>query len=164
MLFFLLILPIYSKLLTDYRYYTTEFDIIICPNMPIEIYDSVESAVLNTNYLNYFKMNFYYQTNNLPVFICITDTPSQTYFGQFTMGIDINNKLLLTPNSLYNVLLHEFGHVMGLDHSNSQGMMNYTLTATNINDTLYFVNDQKKLWWSYFDHYNIYKSFMRVVN
>lgn len=58
--------------------------------------------------------------------------------------IIINNILSYYPNNLYNVMLHEIGHSLGLKHSTKAGMMNYTVRKRDG----YLLPDPRKLWWS----------------
>jgi hypothetical protein len=62
-------------------------------------------------------------------------------------NIWISNKLLYKPNTLYNVLLHEVLHSMGLNHSNEQGMMNYSIhVGYNWYGSKEIIDDDMKLW------------------
>ena len=60
------------------------------------------------------------------------------YFGKTvidtvtsTTNITVKTELLRYPNLLYNVLLHEVGHSLGLKHSDKYGIMNYSLLTIN---------------------------------
>ena len=68
-------------------------------------------------------------------------------------NIFINNKLLYLPNTLYNVVLHELLHAVGLHHSNEPGMMSYAITENWFG---YPVNDERKLWLSIDDLRGLY--------
>ena len=48
------------------------------------------------------------------------------------------------PNTLYNVLLHEILHGLGLKHSKEKGMMNYSITVDDKGP----LEDHHKLWLS----------------
>ena len=48
------------------------------------------------------------------------------------------------PNTLYNVLLHEILHSLGLKHSLLKGMMNYSITVDNKRP----IEDHHKMWLS----------------
>ena len=65
----------------------------------------------------------------------------------------INNKLLHLPNTLYNVVLHEMLHAIGLDHSDEPGMMSY---AINENWFGYPKEDERKMWLSIDDLQGLY--------
>jgi len=67
--------------------------------------------------------------------------------------IYISNELLDKPNTLYNVLLHEVLHSVGLDHSTNEGMMKYAITETYWGN---IVDDQRKLWPSVDDLTGLY--------
>ena len=47
-------------------------------------------------------------------------------------------------NTLYNVLLHEMLHSLGLKHSKEKGMMNYSITV----DDKMPIEDHHKMWLS----------------
>ena len=67
--------------------------------------------------------------------------------------IHISNKLLDKPTTLYNVLLHEVLHSVGLDHSTSEGLMKYSITQTFWGSV---ENDQRRLWLSIDDLSGLY--------
>ena len=67
--------------------------------------------------------------------------------------IYINNKLLYLPNTLYNVLLHEILHSIGLAHSDKQGIMSYAISETWYG---YPKEDERKLWLSIDDLQGLY--------
>ena len=61
-------------------------------------------------------------------------------------NIYINNNLLYKPNTLYNVVLHETLHALGLDHNNGEpGMMSYAITQNILG---YPLDDNRRLWLS----------------
>lgn len=59
--------------------------------------------------------------------------------------IIINHKLLKSKNTIYNVLLHEVVHSIGLNHTNEFGIMNYSLTMNERNEIL---EDRKRIYLS----------------
>lgn len=62
-------------------------------------------------------------------------------------NIWISDKLLYKPNTLYNVVLHEVLHSMGLNHSNERGMMNYSIrVGYNWYGGMEIIDDDMKLW------------------
>jgi hypothetical protein len=69
------------------------------------------------------------------------------HYGYALVGlyseIFINDILLDTPNTLYNVLLHEVTHVLGGVHSDRPGIMNYSLLL-NFDGSVH--EDDRKLW------------------
>ena len=60
-------------------------------------------------------------------------------------AISISNKLLSYPNTLYNVVLHEILHSLGLDHSPEDGLMSYAVTQNWFGGV---EDDDRKLWLS----------------
>ena len=70
-----------------------------------------------------------------------------TYYNRSTFTATlINNKLLNYPKAMYNVLLHELLHTIGLDHNNlaEPGMMSsYSL---NVDTTGKITEDTTILW------------------
>ena len=78
-------------------------------------------------------------------------------------NIWISNILLDKPNTLYNVVLHEILHSMGLNHSYKQGMMNYSVRIDyNWYGRLEVLDDPEKLWISNDDRQGL--RFLRNVH
>ena len=67
--------------------------------------------------------------------------------------IHISNKLLNSPNTLYNVVLHEVLHSVGLNHSSKEGMMKYVMSE---NWWAGVIEDQRELWLSIDDLSGLY--------
>lgn len=86
------------------------------------------------------------------------------HYGYMTPSVDgnktnitISNNLFPYLNTLYNVILHELLHSVGLNHNNGeQGMMSYSITMTNWFRSV--KNDCRKLWISIDDVNGILKS------
>ena len=66
--------------------------------------------------------------------------------------IEISYRLLNYPTTLYNVMLHEILHSVGLKHSNQAGVMNYSM-FTNRNTVM---EDQRRIWLSSDDLMGLY--------
>ena len=66
--------------------------------------------------------------------------------------IEISYRLLNYPTTLYNVVLHELLHSVGLKHSTEAGVMNYSV-FTNRNTV---VEDKRKIWLSSDDILGLY--------
>ena len=71
-----------------------------------------------------------------------------------TTNIYIKDELINKPNTLYNVVLHEVLHSLGLDHTYTEGMMNYTVSLDWFGN---IKNDDRKLWMSIDDYNGIQK-------
>lgn len=67
--------------------------------------------------------------------------------------IHISNKLLTSPNTLYNVVLHEVLHSVGLHHSSKEGMMKYAVSKNWWGEV---IEDQRELWLSIDDLSGLY--------
>jgi len=69
-----------------------------------------------------------------------------TQFGYPMTNIYIAIRHLPYPNTLYNVVLHESLHALGLGHSDKPGIMNYSITVDGFSNRI--INDNKRLWLS----------------
>ena len=84
--------------------------------------NTISVSYTNDNYFGYTKL---YSTNE-------TD-------------IIINHKLLKTKNTLYNVLLHEIVHSIGLNHTLVPSVMNYTIFMNERNE---IIEDRRRIYLS----------------
>lgn len=84
-----------------------------------------------------------------------------THYGPYfnETDITIDNRLLGSETNLYNVVLHEFLHSLGLDHTEVKGMMNYSVQPTVYG----YVRDKEKLYLAV-DDYNGMKNTFDEVN
>jgi len=96
---------------------------------------------------------FQLSENETTGYICNQQSDNLGYTSISKDSIDqntniwISNKLLYKPNTLYNVVLHEVLHSMGLNHSNKQGMMNYSIrVGYNRYGGMEIIDDDIKLW------------------
>ena len=112
------------------------------PNFYIDDEDNTgEICMIKDNKIkNYGYMSWKYNTNYTNIFI--------------------HNDLLYTPNTLYNVLLHEVLHSYGLNHSNIEGMMNYTVSVNMWGNV---IEDERKLWISYDDIMGLNKLYFDTI-
>ena len=91
--------------------------------------------------------------------ICTVDTNAfyaRTQTIQDSNGlhtaIEISDRLLNYPTSLYNILLHEMLHSVGLKHSDEVGVMNYSVLIQR--NTV--VEDRRRIWLSSDDIMGLY--------
>lgn len=109
------------------------------PNFYLGDDNTGEICMMNSE-TNYGYMSWKYGTNYTDVFI--------------------HQDLLYTPNTLYNVLLHEILHSFGLNHSDIEGMMNYTVS---VNMWGHVIEDERKLWISYDDIMGLNKLYFDTI-
>jgi predicted Zn-dependent protease len=115
----------------------------LCNNIDSKLYESI--YYIQDNVADFY-INDYYSSG----IICNININNNNIYGYTTIlknkktNIYINNKLLYYENNLYNVVLHEILHSMGLDHSDKPGIMNYSLKLNNN----VIINDNHKLWLS----------------
>ena len=86
--------------------------------------DSINSICDYKGYNGYFGYTSYYNDNK-------------------ETDVSISNILFSTPNTLFNTVLHEIVHTLGLNHTDKQGMMNYKL---RLNNDGYVIDDDRELW------------------
>ena len=125
----------------------------VCPSISPVLKDTIDEVVKHMN-LNGYPVII--QDANNTGTIC---NQHRGHYGYTTLNnnrtdIYINNKLFNTPNTLYNVLLHEVLHSIGLDHSQEQGIMSYAITENWYGSP---VNDNRFLWLSIDDLQGLYE-------
>jgi len=154
------------KLSDYYNSNKKAIDIYPCQYISEKLWDTANDAVSAVNDLDYFKIVLHrkHHLSDKVNTICETDDRSATVFytEYYPPRIDIviNNNLQYSTNSLYNVILHELGHTVGLAHSDTYGMMNYSVSLTG-QDNL-FIDDDRKLWLSNDDINGIANSYRDV--
>jgi len=113
-----------------------------CPSIDTRLLDTVNEISINFPRVQLGK-------NKTTGYICNQPGDNLGYTSILQGSVDqntniwISNKLLDTPNTLYNVVLHEVLHSMGLNHSDKQGMMNYSVRTTWFGNV---IDDPQKLW------------------
>ena len=111
--------------------------------------------------LRQLGLPFYIGTSNATGIIC---NNQDVHYGVMISSNDsvntdivISNDLLGYPNTLYNVILHEILHSLGLDHNNGEpGLMSHTVRVSSWFGSV--LNDCRKLWISSDDINGIIKS------
>jgi hypothetical protein len=82
-------------------------------------------------------------------------THTAGHYGSFSPvdnEIRLNEILQYYPNMSYNVIMHEILHSLGMDHSQKQGMMSYSIREYFVG---YPIEDQNKLWLSVDDVHGV---------
>ena len=121
----------------------TEIDFYFCDDIPDVLEDVTREVVDQLNTYELFKIelnetriehNFNDKNSICNTHLEWGDFGFCTHYIPFynETDITISNTILGIDTNLYNVVLHEFVHALGLDHSNtSMGIMNYTIQTTN---------------------------------
>ena len=117
-----------------------------CPDIDSRLLETC--AELSNNF-----PQFQVSGNETTGYICNQQSDNLGYTSLLKDSIEqntdiwISNKLLYKPNTLYNVVLHEVLHSMGLNHSNERGMMNYSIRiGYNWYGGMEIIDDDMKLW------------------
>ena len=118
-----------------------------CPNIDNRLLDMANEISDN---FNQFKISV---ANDTTGYICNQQSSNFGYTSILENSVEqntniwISNTLLDKPNTLYNVVLHEVLHSMGLNHSDKQGMMNYSVRiGYNWYGSMEIIDDERKLW------------------
>ena len=121
-----------------------------CPNIDNRLLETVNEL---SNNFPQFQLSSEKNLYNTTGYICNQQSENLGYTSilensiQQNTNIWISNKLLDKPNTLYNVVLHEVLHSMGLNHSDKQGMMNYSISVGyNWYGSMEIIDDGTKLW------------------
>lgn len=121
-----------------------------CPNIDNRLLETVNEL---SNNFPQFQLSRNKTSRNTTGYICNQQSDNFGYTSILKNSIDqntniwISNKVLDKPNTLYNVVLHEVLHSMGLNHSDKQGMMNYSITVGyNWYGSMEIIDDGTKLW------------------
>jgi len=148
----LLISQIMGYKILDYAKPSKEQEFKFCPFIDKRVIDDV-FAITNdlratTNY------NYIYKNDvNTKLTICNgnladKETAYTENFKNNNIEIHIDNNLLTYDYNLYNTLYHEIGHAIGMGHSDSRGIMNYSLDTDKHDNIL---DDTFKIWLSHDD-------------
>ena len=117
-----------------------------CPDIDNRLLDTVSEL---SNNFKQFQVSYGNETTG---YICNQQSDNLGYTAILENSIDqntniwISNKLLDKPNTLYNIVLHEVLHSMGLNHSNEQGIMNYSIRVGYNWFGMEIIDDNMKLW------------------
>jgi len=112
------------------------------------------------NYINDFNIHRViispWTASTIPILQNNINTISVSYANDYNLGftklyntsetdIIINKKLLKTPTTLYNVILHEIVHSLGLNHTTDYGTMSYNIFLDSDNN---IIEDRRKIYLS----------------
>ncbi len=154
----------------------TEIDFYFCDDIHPILQDVSKEVINQINTYELFKIKLNEETKiehkyNNKNSICNENLNNNIYseYGLCThyspffyeTDITISNTILGIDTNLYNVLLHEFLHALGLDHSNTKGMMNYTIQLTKNNG---IIKDNAKLYISIDDYFGIKYLYNKLQN
>lgn len=155
----------------------TEIDFYFCNDISPLLENVSKEVIQQINTYELFKIKLNEETKIEHKFndknsICNENLNNNVYseFGFCThyspffneTDITISNTILGIDTNLYNVVLHEFVHALGLDHSNtSKGMMNYTIQITENNG---IIKDSNKLYISIDDYKGIQYLYNKLEN
>jgi len=158
---FLSILPlIFSyKMFDFYNLTSNPIPLYKCCNIEPKLLDTTKLAIDHINSHNIInitlKEELYSHEINDVNSICSYNDGEYDEYG-FTLLTDtdedvyINKKLLETNNTLYNVVLHELVHLMGMDHSTEPSIMSYKVSVKypSLFGSSSIEEDRSKLWLS----------------
>ncbi len=120
-----------------------------CPSVNEVVRESCEDVITNLNQYDILQINLK-QGYTEPIYqngineICDFDGTKQkgsygytTTQGDNETDIFISDDLLYTPTTMYNVIYHEFIHAVGgLNHTDTDGIMNYKIRVNTQNRIL----------------------------
>ncbi len=100
-------------------------------NIQLAFEDQIEEGYNNVNTITHFSQSNYKD---------LQYGYTQYYFNSNETDIFINEYLKYYPTVYYNVLLHEFIHALGLNHTDVASIMNYSIS---LSDNGYILPDKK---------------------
>jgi hypothetical protein len=117
-----------------------------CPDIDNRLLETVREL---SNHFPQFQLS----DGNTTGYICNQYSDNLGYTSILENSVEqntniwISDELLDVPNTMYNVVLHEVLHSMGLNHSDKQGMMNYSIRVRyNWYGGFDVLDDPQKLW------------------
>jgi hypothetical protein len=153
------------KLLDHVHFNFQPGDIVYCDNIDYRLLETLDTIVDELNHVNNFGLIL---TDKQERFHLNATTICNKQIDGFRFGhfippdeIVIADKVLNYENTMYNVVLHEILHYLGLNHSIEKGMMNYKVrTVMNSINRLQIKNDQRKLWLSIDDYLGLIEIYL----
>ena len=163
-----------SYMLLPYRNISSpDINFYGCTEISTDLIDTTKSVMRKLNEYDLFKFSYideieYGHGKNGFNTICNLDLDEESssrfgycrnyspYFNESDIGISDK----LSGNNLYNVVLHELIHSVGLDHTLIPGIMNYSIIST----TNGYVRDNNKLWLSVDDYSGMKFTYSEVVD
>lgn len=147
------------KLNSFWNHYEKVYQITPCEDIIESIYEQGLSVMNQLNRYDMFILQYkntsYRESdvNQERITYCQGgEGESFTRFSENSMDVRIGIDLVYHPNVLFNVILHEFVHMMGLVHSEHPGIMNYSILLDRF---MYIKEDNSRLWISPDDYTGI---------
>ncbi len=152
------------KLNRFWNHYEKVYHITPCENIIESIYDQGINVMNHINSYDMFILQYkntsYRESeeNQERITYCQGgERESFTSFSENSMDVRIGIDLIYHPNVLFNVILHEFVHMMGLIHSDHPGIMNYSIILDRF---MYIKEDNNRLWISPDDYTGIRNNYV----
>ena len=159
--------------LLPYRNITsTDINFYGCTDISSNLIDTTKSVMEELNGYELFKFSYideneYEHTRNDYNTICNLDLDEESsskygycrHYGLYFNETDIGISNKLNGNNLYNVVLHELIHSVGLDHTIIPGIMNYSVVSTGIG----YIRDNNKLWLSVDDYNGMKFTYQEII-
>lgn len=159
-LFFSSIISVASYKLLSYNNLTaTEIVFYPCHSISSLLTTATKDVMNDLNEYNMFDFQLREQTKpeglNYINTICNKEIEGYGYCSHYPTysnetDITIANKILYYDTNLYNIVLHELLHSIGLDHTTDQGIMN---NSVKVNEDYSIIRDNTRMYLSV-DDYN----------
>lgn len=164
---------IYGYNLLSYRNISsTNIDFYGCPDISLDLVDTTKSVMEDLNSYNLFKFSYIdeieyeHEKNNINT-ICNSDLNDDSsrfgycrHYMPFFQETDITVSSKLYGKNLYNVVLHEMIHSVGLDHTLIPGIMNYSVISSGTG----YIRDNNRMFLSVDDYNGMKQTYNEVTD